>query len=805
MAPTPSDLSRDPLLRGLTRDASNRPLLNGIALLCRLGSGGYGAVYYALHPRLGIEVAVKVLLPALSDSEQRLRRLRQEAKLTASLSSEHVVRVLDVDDDTGLHFIVMEFVPGLSAQDLAKNRGVSERDALRITIAACQGLAAAHRKRIVHRDVKPGNILVPDGDPDGAKLTDLGLAKSLAGDGEELTRSSVWMGTLGFASPEQLRDGKNVGPAADVFGLGATLHFLLSGEAPFATSEDTLEGRRRPLSPAVGPRIRILVEHCLAVSPADRFPDAVLLLRALQAHLEESASASGVHVSTIADRARTPTERERQSIALETTTSARQHGDAEKAIAEFSRAIELDPLDPMAYVNRGNAQADNGEFGKAMADYAKALELNPRCSHAYANRGWRWYERGDFDNAIADFTKAVKHNPRDDNAYTGRGFAWEKKGNWDNAIADHSKALQIDSSNADTCSLVYQGRGHQRIHEGIYDEAIADFSKAIDLNPKSAGAYHARGLAWQAKRNIDRAIADYSAAIDIAPDADGYDRRGRAWARKGDFVKAMSDFAQALALNPSHADAYYHRGDLWSERGERDNAISDYSKAIDHDAQHADAHHCRGDIWAEKGDLDKAIADYSRAIEIDPSASRYDSRGKVWAIRGEFDKAMSDYARAIELNPRYAAAYFSRGVLWSERAENDKAIADYSKAIQHDPQHTDAYNNRGCAWYEKGNHEKAIADYTKAIKINPRAVIPTKNRGNAHFRARDFDRAIHDYSTALSTFLPPLGVEAAELLYGRSKAHQGVGDMASAAADMARALGIAPEFATDPPDGPWDG
>ena len=300
------DLSGDKLLRDAPRvRVAGRvaPSLGGIPLLAKLGQGGMGAVYYGIQPRLGQEVAIKVLPFHLADQNpEMIQRFYREARLAVPIQSPHLVRVLDVNEDHGLIYMILEYVNGLSAgahlKELRRQGHVLEEAvALDLCLAAVKGLVVAHARGIVHRDIKPDNILIPRGLKGEllyreAKLADLGLARSLETAGESLTASSVALGTPGYLAPEQGMNAKTAGAPADVFSLGASLYAMLCFLPPFrassvmATLLETAQTPHIPISSRrqdVSPDSAALVDKCLAKDPAARYADAQELLAALTA------------------------------------------------------------------------------------------------------------------------------------------------------------------------------------------------------------------------------------------------------------------------------------------------------------------------------------------------------------------------------------------------------------------------------------------------------------------------------------------------------------------------------------------
>jgi serine/threonine protein kinase len=207
-------------------------VIGGCSIERLLGKGGMGAVYLARHVSLNKAVAVK-LLSASHENERATKRFLREARAAARLDHPNVVQVFDTGTSGELQYIVMKFVEGESASAKVRRQGpLAIPEALRIVGQAAQGLAAAHRMGLIHRDVKPDNLMI---ELDGVvKVADFGLAKEIGGEGSVLTVDGQAMGTPQYMSPEQARDASSVGPATDIYSLGATLYSLLAGKPPFS-------------------------------------------------------------------------------------------------------------------------------------------------------------------------------------------------------------------------------------------------------------------------------------------------------------------------------------------------------------------------------------------------------------------------------------------------------------------------------------------------------------------------------------------------------------------------------------------
>ncbi|MDA1014001.1 MAG: serine/threonine-protein kinase [Planctomycetota bacterium] len=266
------------------RTGANEPLaLGDYTVVDRIGAGGMGVVYRAVHRRMKRTVALKVLHPIVANDPLRLKRFQREAETAARLSHPNIVTAHDAGEFDSVHYLITEFVEGEDLAQVVRRSGpLAFADAVNITIQASRGLEYAHQQGVIHRDIKPSNLLL---DPNGTvKILDMGLARfddqSAGPASTELTTESMIMGTVDYMSPEQALNTKTADERADVYSLGCTLFFLLTGRGVYsgATAYEKLVAHREHPIPdfakqGVGVPVGFqpLFERMVAKKPEDRF------------------------------------------------------------------------------------------------------------------------------------------------------------------------------------------------------------------------------------------------------------------------------------------------------------------------------------------------------------------------------------------------------------------------------------------------------------------------------------------------------------------------------------------------------
>lgn len=462
--------------------------------------------------------------------------------------------------------------------------------------------------------------------------------------------------------------------------------------------------------------------------------------------------------------------------------------DWDGAIARFSDALnqiaETTSALDQSLVNfyRGTAYLQKGDYNRALADFSQTLKLQPNFAQAYSNRGLIYLTKSDYDRAFADFNQTLKLQPNFALAYSNRGLIYYTKSNYDLAIADFTQALKqkLDSdvpqlnypkikvtqpiipnnkgfstTNFITFEfghyLIYSNRGIVYLAKGDNDRAIADFEQAIKLKPDSVVPYFNRASAYSVKSDYDRAIADINQVIKLQPDlAIAYLKRASIHYFKNDYNLSLADINQAIKLQPDLAFAYGIRGEIYRKKGDYDRAIADFNQALKLQPDSAEIFNSRGVTYSRKGDYTDAIADFNQAIKLKSDyAEAYIQRAITYKKQGDFARTIADFNQALKVKPDHAEAYNARGFAYAENGDYDRAISDINQALKLKPDEANYYDSRGFAYAGKGNYNRAMTDYNQALKLKPDADYAYYHRGIAYKNQGNKDKAITDFKKTL--------------------------------------------------------
>jgi tetratricopeptide (TPR) repeat protein len=325
-------------------------------------------------------------------------------------------------------------------------------------------------------------------------------------------------------------------------------------------------------------------------------------------------------------------------------------------------------------VNRGAAYWYMHKSTEALADFDRAIALDPQNARAFRERANSSRSAGRIDRALADANEAVRLDPNDAKSFDGRGNVFNNNAQYDRAIEDYNEAVRLDPG----FSLAFMDRGVAYYFKKEYDRAIKDYDESIRLDPKRDRAYTNRGAAYKKLGRTEQALADESEAIKLNPLVPEYfDNRGLSYANNGDYDRAIIDYNEAIRLAPQ-ANFLTNRGDSYQYKGDIDHAISDYDRALKLNPGFFLAYNNRGAAFRKKGDIERAIADYEQALRINP---RFDSAAEnLAAVRQERDRRDSV---AQNLLPTFSCATAKRAV--------EKAICSDPDLARLDRQIDDSY------------------------------------------------------------------------------------------------------------------
>jgi len=269
-----------------------------------IGAGGMGEVYKAEHNVMGREVAVKVL-PASKSTPEAIKSFAREIRTQAKLDHPNLVRAYDAGNDGRVHYLVTEYVPGMDLRRLIRSQGpLNVNQAASVIMFAALGLDYAHQSGLIHRDVKPGNILVT---PEGiAKVSDLGLAGFLGEDDENDPRAGKIVGTADYLSPEQIRNPHDICEASDIYSLGCTLYYAITGKVPFPGGTPASKARRhleetpwhpRRFNPDINEEFVEIIADMMEKDPALRIQTMTEVVTRLEPWASETAIVPSLHMT----------------------------------------------------------------------------------------------------------------------------------------------------------------------------------------------------------------------------------------------------------------------------------------------------------------------------------------------------------------------------------------------------------------------------------------------------------------------------------------------------------------------------
>jgi serine/threonine protein kinase/tetratricopeptide (TPR) repeat protein len=642
-------------------------------LLEEIGAGGMGIVYKAEDTKLGRLVALKFLPEPLAADVSALERFQHEARAASALNHPNICTIYDIEEYQGHTFIAMEYLDGRSLKDHILGRTLGRDEISRLGIQIAEALSAAHSKGVVHRDVKPGNIVVTASGP--VKVLDFGLAKLIGSQGgsaptKSLTETHSVTGTLPYMSPEQLR-GREVDARTDIYAAGVVLYEMSTGRLPFTAEispqliDDILNSPPplpRQVNPKISPKLEEIILKCLEKDPEDRYQTAKEIgvdLRRMTAPSSASQRLVAIRPKRFGATAgfvwaaipilalailmigsgylRTTFFNPVRSIAVlpfadESKDASSEYigdGITEGVINRLSEIPSLRITSRTSVFRFKGKQTDALTAGKTLnvqllltgriAHQADVLTLSAELVKVEdGSQIWGHqfrYSMSDLSRAQDDLAAAVSDKLQL-RLNSAEGTRLTKR------VTDNSEAYQ----------LYLQARYHlnQRTGSGLR-KSIEFFQQATEKDPNFALAYAGLADAYnlsnvlglQAPRESSpEAKAAATKALVLDP------RLGEAHAALGlvkshyeyDFPAAQRDFLKALELNPNYSNAYlFYAGAYLTPMGRHQEAIAEMKKALELDPLSLPLNSLMANTYLWAGDYERSAKQFQYTIELDPN------------------------------------------------------------------------------------------------------------------------------------------------------------------------------------------
>ncbi len=731
----------DRVRRGLFESREDGPVRLGKYLLLReVGRGGMGIVFEAEDPDLHRLVALKVLRDG-EGNPKFVRRLHREAAIAAQLRHPNIVGIYEVGtapDSLGraAHYIAMDFVDGRTLADVLRDGRTPRAESLRILEETARAVAFAHAKGVVHRDLKPPNVLVEK--TGRVLLTDFGLARA-ARFATRLTRSQAVMGTPQYMAPEQVEGRvRDVGPQADVYALGVMLYEILAGRLPFAA--ETPAGVYARILRGEPPRLRVerdleaICSQAMEVDTSRRTATALEFAEDLRRFREGEPI-----------RARSPSPWRRW------TKKAGRNRALTAMIAVLMIAIGWRIATEAAHRRRLESEQGFREKREAFLRRLAAqwLTITERKRDLRSARPPASEVRRGLEEAVRGMDELIREWPNDPQGCYVRARGRLALDDLEGAERDLRAAVVARPDFRPGWSLLGSVKVEQfqrELHGSSLDAEARKRQRAATLNEATAtlarGWETGRerieserwGLPWTREDRVTQVLARGLRLYYQENDRDGArnlleeelrDRPEEEYANRlgnwsTDAAEKIRRQDQAIALAPGYAKAYRDRGDARLAAGDPAGAVTDYTSFLELRGEFPEAYHNRGIAKSALRDFAGAVEDYTRAIEIRADLPEaFNNRGNAKLSLRDLPGAHADYDRAIELCPRFAEAYHNRGCALEALEKFSEAVADYTRALDLSPNFADAYLSRAIAEEKLGRIPCAIEDLERSLRVAP--------------------------------------------------------------------------------------
>ena len=748
-----------------------------------LGQGGMGRVYKGYDKELNRIVAIKVVRQGVMGETDALNRFKQELVLASKISHKNILRIHDLGEVDGMKFITMAYVDGRDLHQIIKDSAKLPLErVLKFATQLAGALAAAHAENVVHRDLKPQNILVDKNDQ--VYISDFGLAKSFAEGAVGMTQAGALLGTPRYMSPEQV-EGKPTDGRSDIYAYGLILYEMATGEVPFA-GDSTLgvmyqRIKEKPKSPKLAnpslPNwlVRIIM-RCLEKDPAARYQNAYEILADLQGSQSSSGLSRSKSHSGSTVQIQVPQFANRRwvwvasaivaVILLALAIPALRHvifgGGGKAGTASDSgipplssgRFVAILPLQvlgdssQLGYVAKGIEEALSAKLfqlkdvrvtSSDAADQVDQKQPLPKIARAL---GANLIVQGVLQ-ASADKMRITMHLEdaadnkrlwsREFNGTVGDLFTLEDQiynqlvaGLDVNPTNDElATAAARPTDNAAAYDFYLRGRNSLRGHdEKSYQSALDFFDQALKADSKFALAYSG--------------MADASLRMNSI-------KKDSLWTQR-----ALTAAEQAQQLNDKLPEVHATLGNVYRATGKYSESVAELNRAISLAPNSDEFYRRLGDVYLDSGNNAKALEAYQKAVQLNPYFWRnYNSLGRGYVHQADYPKALQAFQQVTVLESDIDIGYENVGNMYLQQAKYQESIPYFQRALQIRPNFA-TYSNLGTSYLFLKQYSNATEMFEKAVALNPNDTMMVLNLADAYRGAGQQDKARSTYQQAVT-------------------------------------------------------
>jgi serine/threonine protein kinase/Flp pilus assembly protein TadD len=701
-------------------------------ILEKLGEGGMGVVYKARDTKLDRLVALKFLPPHLTSEFEEKERFIHEAKAASALNHTNITTIYEIDEFEGQMFIVMEYCEGKTLKQVIQKETLSMKKILDIGIQVCEGLTAAHKKEIVHRDIKSDNIMVTK--EGQVKITDFGLAK-LKG-ATKLTKTRSTLGTLAYMSPEQAQ-GEEVDSRSDIFSFGVVLYEMITGQLPFkgehqaAIIYSLINEAPEPLTrykANVPEGLQRIVVKALEKEKGERYQHIDDLLADLR---REKKNLEYVKTTQI-------------PVAMPAKPKKRLLPFIVSASIVFIIALIFLILKPFKFeiVPEKKAQAEENTIAIMYFENLVDREDKDRLGEIVTNLLITSLSESQYMRVISSqrLYDILKLLGKEGVKVIDRNVASEVANKANAKWMLLGSIIEVEPRMVITTQLVDVKSGQVKTSQRIMGQTKEDVFSLVDT--LAQGIKKDLSLPVPAQKEIARPVADVTTH---SPEAYRYYLEGMDYYYKLYYPEAEKSFVKALEYDSTFAMAYYWLSDIKGSLGEGLEQKKMIERAVEYSdkVSQKERYYIEGSMAEISGDYAQGIKKFKMLVERYP-----DEKYAFYGLGGTYnyktqqhEEAVRSYLKAIEIDSLFKIAYNDLAYAYSYLGDFEKSVRTIDKYISLAPDEPNPYDSRGDIYALNGRIDQAIESFKKALEIKPDFYMSLAKLGLMYLFKQEYSQA----------------------------------------------------------------